>query len=313
MAAFEFGNNPQNRNSILQNAPEVEAMHGVPPIPPPPPPPPPQIREESIIALKIYDSCRHRNCLTAQDIGPAKAAVSTILDGHPIAGDEPITPPHGAVSVTAENLRVAKIQILSKTPSTFKKGYWDIDLRYVFEYDLVFRRSDTSIIDVVAGRNFFNKRLALFGSISTDVTISTDLLSGKPEHGKPITLHSDPYILVEAKAVALAADIKRPHCKHNPDDFIVRGHVHITIGLFGIIKLFRIVSLLVESKGFSIAPPCENILPPNPCDFFDGLDFPMDVFSPPQKREFHAGVSENIPQPPSAIRSASIEVCDCGE
>ena len=71
--------------------------------------------------------------------------------------------------------------------------------------------------------------------------------------------------------------------------------VNVTIGLFGIIKLYRIVSLLVESKGFSIAPPCENILPPNPCEFFETLDFPMDVFSPPQKREFHAGISENIP------------------
>jgi hypothetical protein len=50
----------------------------------------------------------------------------------------------------------------------------------------------------------------------------------------------------------------------------------------------------VQSKGFCIPKECIDQGKVNPCKYFDDLDFPMDVFVPPQKKEFHAGVSENI-------------------
>lgn len=37
---------------------------------------------------------------------------------------------------------------------------------------------------------------------------------------------------------------------------------------------------------FCIPKECENVSPLSPCDFFESLDFPMDVFAPPQKAEF---------------------------
>jgi len=105
--------------------------------------------------------------------------------------------------------------------------------------------------------------------------------------------------------MALTAEIKRHrHChKHVGRDIepqeegLGRHHRHIfpTIGLFSIVKLYRMVSLMVESRGFVIPPPCWDIMPPNPCDFFERLDFPMDAFAPPQKPEFKAGISGNIP------------------
>jgi hypothetical protein len=33
-----------------------------------------RLREERIIALKVYDSCRQQNCLLPAEIGPARAA-----------------------------------------------------------------------------------------------------------------------------------------------------------------------------------------------------------------------------------------------
>jgi hypothetical protein len=81
--------------------------------------------------------------------------------------------------------------------------------------------------------------------------------------------------------------------------------------LFSIVKLFRIVNLLVASKGFCIPEECEEISPINPCEFFEQLDFPMDIFDPPQKPEFMSGVSGNIPRKPKTA-AAPAEKPDCG-
>jgi len=104
---------------------------------------------------------------------------------------------------------------------------------------------------------------------------------------------------MKAKAVALMAKIYG--CRHGDNEGPHHhGHhesneIHVTIGLFTIIKLFRIVNLTVQSHGFCIPPECEEVSPPSPCEFFERLDFPMDIFSPPQKPEFLAGTSSNIP------------------
>jgi len=109
-------------------------------------------------------------------------------------------------------------------------------------------------------------------------------------------------LITDGKAIPLTAEIRRhQHChRHGEDgsrDGFAHGHRHVfpTLGLFSIIKLYRMVSLVVESRGFVIPPNCSAIMPENPCDFFDKLDFPMDSFAPPQKREFKEGISANIP------------------
>ncbi len=113
---------------------------------------------------------------------------------------------------------------------------------------------------------------------------------------------------MEAKAVALSAELKfckpKRHCMpcHHHDEpgsdvgglFGEPNEVLVTIGLFSIIKVFRIVNLTVQSHGFCIPEEGQEISPLNPCDFFDNLDFPLDIFCPPQKPEFFAGVSNNL-------------------
>ena len=41
--------------------------------------------------------------------------------------------------------------------------------------------------------------------------------------------------------------------------------------------------------------------PLNPCEFFDNLDFPMDIFAPPHKPDFFAGLSGNIPHKEKSV------------
>jgi len=269
-------------------------------------PDPRKIKEECIIALKVYDSCRQQDCLTPNRIGPARAAECVCIGDEHVKEGDIIDPPSNAATVVIDRLKIKKIVIVDKDPNPFKQGFWDIDLKYVFEYRLTFREADYSQIgSPVKANSIFNKKVTLFGSIGSDLVIGTDLFK---THHESTTLEAEPFIWVEAKAVALSAELKLQRRRNfGPEDFAPEpNEVLVTIGLFTIIKLFRIVNLTVQSKGFCIPPECEEISPTRPCEFFEDLDFPMDIFAPPQKPEFIAGISGNIP------RERRREREDCG-
>lgn len=266
---------------------------------------PKRLREECIIALKVYDSCRQQDCLTPAEIGPARAAECVSIGGETFGEGDVIDPPNDAAAVTIDRLKVKKIIIVDKEPNPFRNGFWDIDLKYVFEYRLTFREADGSIIGSVKANSIFNKKVTLFGSVGSDLVIATDLLCGRG--GDSMTLDADPFVLVEAKAVALSAELRYQRRRFGGSDDCAPqpNEVLVTIGLFTIIKLYRIVNLTVQSKGFCIPQECEEISPINPCEFFESLDFPMDIFAPPQREEFITGISGNIPNSSAGSR-------DCG-
>jgi len=268
-----------------------------------------RIKEECIIAFKVYDSCRQQDCLTANEIGPARAAQNVIIGNEEIQEGEIIDPPSNAAAVTIDSLCVKKIIIVDKSPNPFKNGFWDIDLKYVFQYRLTFREADgTPISSPVCANSIFNKKVTLFGSIGSDLVIATDLF--KTDTNDSATLRAEPFIFVEAKAVALSAELKLQQVLSTTGDLPPEpNRVNVTIGLFTIIKLYRLVNLNVQSKGFCIPRECEDVSPFNPCDFFESLDFPMDVFAPPQKPEFLAGISNNIPS--NHIAGANQNNCNC--
>ena len=246
-----------------------------------------KVKDESIITHKVYDSCRRQNCLTSRELGPARNACFH-QEGETEHGHDHhhsgsiIEPPQGAVSVTMDKVTISRIKVVDKQPSPFRNGYWDIDIRYVFEYRLTFRDAGGCILDKVPATSIFNMKATLFGSVGADLVIGTDLYKGAGE-----TFAAAPFIWVEAKAVGLDAKLCHHH-GHSHDE------VHITIGLFSILKLFRLVHLNVQSKGFTIPDECQDQGDINPCEYFADLDFPMDIFAPPQRKEFVSGVSENI-------------------
>ena len=95
--------------------------------------------------------------------------------------------------------------------------------------------------------------------------------------------------MATAKAVGLDARLhhQRRHHEHN------HGEILVTIGLFSILKLFRLVHLNVQSTGFCIPEECSDSgNDVNPCEYFTDLDFPMDIFSPPQRKEFMTMTAE---------------------
>ena len=52
---------------------------------------------------------------------------------------ELIVPPPLATGVFMKDVKVKKVNVLSKTESQFKRGFWDIELAYIIEYKLVFK------------------------------------------------------------------------------------------------------------------------------------------------------------------------------
>ena len=143
----------------------------------------------------------------------------------------------------------------------------------------------------IPAQSTFIKSVSLFGSEATNTTISTDLsVFGT----NSFDLDADPFVYVESKAVGLKAQLFYSRCCPEEQTDTADG-VRVHIGLFTIIKLYRIVNLSVKSNGFCIPEECEETGSTEPCEFFNGLDFPLDFFAPPQKPEFMAGISNNIP------------------
>lgn len=265
-----------------------------------------KIKDECLIAFKVYDFFRIQECLKCDSLGFARAAETTVIDGCTINEGDVIVPPKGAAAVTPDKLEIDKVNVLSKRKNPFKPGFYDVELQFVFSYRLCFDERPCDCMGCVKATNSFTAHLTLFGSIDTDINLSTDLFGGC---GSGITLDANPFIWVESKAIPLAAELAFPECcpcDCAPDAAAVK----VTIGLFAIIKLFRIVNLLVESKGFCIPEENSSVSSTDPCEFFENLDFPMDSFAPPQKPEFDAGISSNIPASPKPDKPAD-DSCSC--
>ena len=135
------------------------------------PAPPKKIKDECIVAYKVYDSCRRQNCLTASELGPALAAEDFCLGSEEHHMGDIIRPPHDAASVTMDQPRIEKIHIIDKKPSQFRNGFWDVGVKYSFEYELTFRDSTGCIIGTARAMNFFNSKTTLFGSHGSEVAI----------------------------------------------------------------------------------------------------------------------------------------------
>ena len=231
-------------------------------------PGPNRVITEPIIAHKIYDSCRAQDCFSIV----AYAAKAVDIDEKKIHIGDVIHVPKGAGSVEMNDLRLKKISVTNKLPSPFKQGFWDIDVKFEFEFVLTFYDCDRGIILCIEAFATHKKRYHLFGSVGADMTIATDFIGfmSNPEGGSP-------FVMAQGKAIGLKAEFRCNHRNRKPVD------VAVTIGLFTTMKLFRVVGLNVESRGFCIPRECEPDCPIDPCGFFNSLEFPVDTFAPPQK------------------------------
>lgn len=222
---------------------------------------------EPLTAFKIYDAVRIQDCITLKKLDSIIVAKPCCIRNYNFNVGEQVLIPIGTASINVNYLNILNTIIVSKKENQFKKGYWDITLKYVFEYEIVFIDINGSIIGSVIANSVYTKKVTLFGAENIDVSICTDFTN-------TFSFGSKPFVLIESKAVILLADVN--FHKNNYAD------INITIGLFSIIKLFRLVDLAVKSKKFYIPREYENN-DLDPCKVFKKLKFPIDIFAPKQK------------------------------
>lgn len=258
-------------------------------------------KEECIMALKAYDSCTQQDCLIPEMLSPVVSAEKcpcTILENPPfgqlILPSFPITPTIkcSSIRILEKSFTIKSIEILSVSPCNFPNtGYWIIKLKYKFAFKLQFFDDKGNIIkiscsksndpyapevikDYIEASTSFEKQVKLYGAAKTNVTITSNIFKANT-----VFSQGSPFVEVSGNAFPLKikTEIKCPSMEdpYNPPKIVIK----IYIGLFTIIKLLRLVSLLVKSTGFCFSKVCDDIIP-DLCYDFDNLKFPYNEFNP---------------------------------
>lgn len=267
-----------------------------------------QIEEQCILGLKVYGKCRQQDCLRPIDydceppedsipIDPARNGEGNTIsvpDGN--GGVE--TAPNGIIQLTdlvssilvvKDSFAIDSITILSIENSNFgPDDYWLVRIRYVFTYEIKLLDASGNPLTIegvsnpdgetIIAYSTYEKEVALCGGVGQEgVATASNFLAPQ------ITYMNDgaPYAIVQAKADILDASVgKSINTSCGSDASTVECTVNVTIGLFTIIKLFRLVNMTVVSCGNCEIPVCETIVPGDPCSYFNSLPFPFDDFDP---------------------------------
>ncbi|KYH30180.1 MULTISPECIES: hypothetical protein [Clostridium] len=261
-----------------------------------------QVRtDECIIAGKVYGKCRQQDCLRPIDanttptpgmiqIDSSRLGETEEISGGPLTGT--ITPNSiisfddtvAGVQLVPNTFRLSDIRLQSIQPSIFSQdGFYDVTIRYTFSYqinllddngDPIPVTQGTDEITDIAAYTTYTKTVSLFGGEASTSTIAT--LNTLYSDTASINEGNIPYVSVQGIANPLSINI---------GTYVVNGdteyHADVTIGLFTIIKLFRLVNMLVASAGDCDIPVCEPFQTSDPCEYFSSLPFPFDDFNPP--------------------------------
>ncbi|EQB89623.1 hypothetical protein J2Z44_003862 [Clostridium punense] len=262
------------------------------------------LTDECIIAQKVYGKCRQQDCLGTVDsnttpspgmiqiessrLGETQSITNAALIGGTIAPNNII-----AFNATVSNVvlvpntfELSDIKVLNITPNAFgQDGFYDVTIKYTFNYEINLLDSNGDPIAVTLGAGpgtitnisaftTYTKLISLFGGeASSNTVVTTNTLYSSASQYNEGNL---PYVFAQGIANPMAISIGT----YVVND-ITQYQADITIGLFTIIKLFRIVNMMVTSAGNCDIPVCEPIQPGDPCDYFNSLPFPFDDFDPP--------------------------------
>jgi len=270
-----------------------------------------KLREAVCVQVeKVYDHCREKDCVE-------DAVVDFVEDVQNLIDR--------AVKVRARDAEVVKVFAdLEDVP--FKRGYFTVNVRYKIKVRVEFTYRDQfgnmCVSDTKVGFVWFSKTVILFGSegqVKIFSSVDPTNYHGSDEDGCNATIQQDnaPNIKIEvAEPLVLNTKIKRVHCSpvkpfgsdfddddddDDDRDNIVGGRrffpprrVVVTLGLFSIIKLTRLVQLLIPAFDFCIPTrECIASTDENPCDLFETIEFPFDQFFPPQIFDFPVEEAED--------------------
>lgn len=275
---------------------------------------------ECIIAPKIFDQCRIQVCLTPSTIGPAR--VCSNMGCHKTgATNDAIVPPSNAVSVAVRGFCVSDVTVINKNQNSIRCGYWDVTVKFNFTYCLVFFDSDSCEIANVNACSSYTTTLTLYGGENMCVSMFNELFSNMCKNGPFVSVEANGMALAAClsypcpsnnscgnncgcgngcnncgngcnncgngcnncgNGINTGAFIKGCACT-SPNEISPNPiAVNVTIGLFAVVRLFRLSNISIESLGDCVPEDCSAVSPEtmDPCEFFDNLDFPLNLFAP---------------------------------
>lgn len=202
-----------------------------------------------------------------------------------------------SLKIVPGTFKITKTEISEPVLSMYgQPNTWDVDIKYYFNYDLQFLDADDNVLPItlynaawtpttkdvnnICAESTYKKRVNLPGgkiNENAKVVMATTFLN-------PATTYESayaPYVLVEAEAnpLIIPGVIGTYYTGTEPQVVVYRADVNI--GLFTIIKLFRLVNLLIQDTLPCIPEPCTPLEPQSPCKVFSNIPFPYDDFDPP--------------------------------
>lgn len=228
---------------------------------------------------RIYDCCEDKDCL--QDL--------------PVTLDSGVVIGEGVTIVKSKNVEVTDASIHIE-PVPFNKGFYSVDITYTFRVTLDTYETASSTPVTVTGTSVFTKKVILYGSQGNTKTFSSDgtstnavaagctcfgtLPKARVQVVEPIVLDSK--LVTKYCCDTSSTELENPCSCCCETRRIICG-VAITLGLFSIVQLTRTVSVTIPIYDFCIPQKDCNcgISTESPCEMFDKIQFPTDVFFPP--------------------------------
>jgi hypothetical protein len=267
--------------------------------------------EDTITAFKVYGRCRHQACLkadddyiTVEDIlhDPIGSAVSDNVLPVKI-GSGPVILQNGTIILPMNTKQIEYIEktfitlvdILSINPSKIAgSNYWDINIKYTFKHNIKFKDENgvEIVINELSGSNgtvetpiskltaksIYNKTYTLDGGQLPNEEIVCICNLFTPSNIS--TSNNAPYVQIQAVGNILNHNI--PIGRYVNVDPLLPDELRVdtVIGLFSILKLFRLTTMVINCLGEGDFPAAPEIKPGDVCEYFNNLPFPFENFNP---------------------------------
>lgn len=235
---------------------------------------------------RIYDSCVSKDCLEDLRVTFFGASQRLIDD---------------AVTVKCRDCTICAVSIdVEEVP--FNRGFYSVNIHFYFQLRFDTYSAPCTTPQVAVGYTSFEKKCILYGS-EGDVKIFTSNVACEDLDCPEAPQYTNPVAKVQAvDPVVLQTDIidscdccipcvssfPQSILNNVPDASIPSNTsraVVVTLGLFSIVQMERDVQLLIPAYDFCVPDRECNCSTQNPCQTFQGIDFPVDEFFPPDRTD----------------------------
>lgn len=174
-------------------------------------------------------------------------------------------------------------------PVPFNKGYFSVDITYTFSLTMNTYETPCGEPTEITGTAVFTKKVILFGSEGSTTTFCSDSETnvGTPDLPRVCVQVVTPIVLDTRLVVNYCCDptsmvSQQDCCCCRENRTRVICGITVSLGLFSIIQLSRTVSVVIPVYDYCVPrKECPTATTESPCEMFDRIKFPTDVFFPP--------------------------------